>query len=99
MTGILVAEVLITPVKPVGYQLAEYNKLNPTSLHSRDCKLITLGHEMGVLAHTSIYLGDCLALNTDAMRTPGIPMQGTLCIITLPDRYNPALYTNLEHLA
>ena len=36
------AEVLITLVRLVGYNHG-YNELNPTSLHSRDFKLITLG--------------------------------------------------------
>ena len=54
---------------------------------------------MRVLAHTLILLGNCLTLNTDAMRTPGIPTGGPCAIITLPDGYNPVLLTNLEHLA
>ena len=35
--------------------MAGHEKLMHTSLCSRDCKLITLGDEMGVLAHTFIF--------------------------------------------
>ena len=44
--GVLLAEVLITLVRDSRIQLATI-KLNHTSLHSRDCKLITLGANLG----------------------------------------------------
>ena len=52
-------------------------KLNPTSLCARDCKLITLGAWNGSSSPHINFWGDCFILNTDGMRTPGIPMQGT----------------------
>ena len=49
-TGILVVEVLITLVKHK--DTTGHNNFDPTSLHSGDCKLITLGeNEIGVLAY------------------------------------------------
>ena len=54
-----------------------HDYFNPTSLHSRDCKLTTWGCGMGALAHASDFWSDHFILNTDTMKLLVFPMQGT----------------------
>ena len=77
---------------------AGYDKLNPTSLCSRECKLITLGCEMGVLVCASIFGVTILPSTLMLWELLASPHKGPCAIITLPDGYNPALCTNLEHI-
>ena len=67
------AEVLITPVRLKRYDLTT-TIFNPTSLCSRDCKLTTMGvHEMGALAHASIFVVTIPCPEYRCHETPGIP--------------------------
>ena len=49
-----------------------HDNLNPTSLHVRNCKLITLGGWNGNTSLCINFWGNHFILNIDAMRTPGL---------------------------
>ena len=54
-------------------ETTDHDNFNPTSLHSRDCKLITIGVWNGGTRPCMHFWGNYFILNTDGVRNPGIP--------------------------
>ena len=79
------------------YDTTSHNKLNPTSLHSREWKLITGGCKMGVLAHASIFWWPSCPQHWCYENTWHCHIRDPVPLIPYQMNINPALNTNLEH--
>ena len=76
-----------------------HDDFNPSSLHSRDCKLTTQGVQNGCLSPCIDFWSDHFILNTNAGKLLAFPMQGTPCHCYLLKGEEPCSTSYLGTLA